>query len=264
MAAIASHPPGTFCWTELATTDVADAKRFYGELFGWRANDVPIGPDAVYSMMQAEGRDAAAMFGQDADEKARGVPPCWRCYVAVTDADESTRRITDAGGKVLAGPFDVFDSGRMSMVQDPTGASLAVWQARRHAGAGWMNDPGGVGWNELLTRDTATAAQFYARVFGWAAEAQAGGPVPYTVFKNGGRPVGGMMELTPQMGAIPASWNVYFVVADCDAAADRAVALGGKVLAPPTDVANVGRIATLGDAQGAAFSVMKADGPSAP
>ena len=264
MAAITSYPPGTFCWTELATTDQGDAKRFYGELFGWGANDVPLGGDGAYSMMQAEGRDAAAIQQQRADERDKGIPPHWRSYVAVADADEASRRVADAGGKVLAGPFDVFESGRMSVAQDPTGAVFALWQARRHLGAGWANDPGGVVWNELLTRDTATAAQFYARVFGWAAEAQAGGPVPYTVFKNAGRLAGGMMEISPQMeqiGPMHAQWGVYFGVTDCDATVQRAVTLGGRVVMPPMDVAGVGRIAVLADAQGASFSIMKAVAP---
>ena len=103
----------------------------------------------------------------------------------MTNADESTRRISDAGGEMLAPPFDVFDSGRMAVVKDPTGAVLSLWQPRKHPGATWGTDPGAMLWNELLTRDTATASQFYARAFGWAAEAQAG-PVAVHRVQAGG------------------------------------------------------------------------------
>jgi len=259
MAVILSHQPGTFCWTELGTTDIGSAKAFYGELLGWGTNEVPMTPDgAAYCIVQVEGRDAAALYQQASAEKTA---PHWRPYVAVAGADETAQRVTDAGGRVLAGPFDVFDAGRMAVIEDPTGAVLALWQARNHIGAAWVNDPGGVVWNELLTGDTATAAQFYARVFGWAAEAQSG-PMPYTVFKSSGRPVGGMMPISDQMGPVPPHWNVYFAVADCDVGVERVKALAGRVLAPPTDIPNVGRIAQVADPQGASFAIMKSAPPS--
>jgi len=257
MAVILSHLPGTFCWTELSTPDAAGAKAFYGELFGWATNEVPMGPDgATYSMMQVEGRDAAALYQPAAGD---GSPAHWRSYVAVASAEETARRVTDAGGRVLAAPFDVFDAGRMAVAEDPTGAVFAVWQARNHPG--WLNDPGGVVWSELLTRDTATAAQFYARVFGWAAEAQFG-PMPYTVFKVSGRQVGGMMPIAEEGGPVRPRWNVYFGVADCDASVERIKVLGGRLLAPAVDVPDVGRIAQVADPQGAAFAIMKSAAPA--
>jgi predicted enzyme related to lactoylglutathione lyase len=260
MAVIVAHQPGTFCWTELSTTDAAGAKAFYSELFGWASNDVPIGPDGAYCIMQVEGRDAAALYQpQPKDE----TPPHWRSYVAVASADEAARRITDAGGRVLAAPLDVFDAGRMAVAEDPTGAVFAVWQPKNHIGAAWVNDPGGVVWNELQTSDTATASQFYARAFGWAAEAQSG-PVPYTVFKGSGRRAGGMMPIADETGSVPPRWNVYFAVADCNASVERVKALGGKVLAPAVDVPNVGRIAVVADPQGAVFAIMAASAPRTP
>lgn len=267
MAVTTAYPPGTFCWSELSTTDPEAAKRFYGELLGWQAKDIPLGPDAgVYSMMQVDGHDAAALYTQPADQKAAGVPPHWRAYVAVSDADEAARRIADAGGTVLAQPFDVFDSGRMAVARDPGGAVLAVWEARKHVGAGWSGEPGAMAWNELLTRDTATASQFYARAFGWAAEAQSG-PMPYTIFKSGGRQVGGMMMITDEMlkamnGDVVPHWHVYFAVGDCDAAAARAASMGAKVAVPPMDVPGAGRLATLEDPQGASFSIIKGEPPA--
>lgn len=258
MAVITSHQPGTFCWTELSTTDAAAARGFYGELLGWGAREVPMGPDRSYCFGQVEKHDAAALYQQGAEEKT---PPAWRSYVAVSSADEVARRVSDAGGRLLAAPFDVFDAGRMAVAEDPTGAVLAIWQARNHMGSSWAKDPGAVVWNELLTRDTATASQFYARVFGWAAEAQPG-PTPYTVFRGSGRAVGGMTPISEAMGPVPPRWNVYFAVADCDAAVTLAKALGGRALAPPVDLPNVGRIAQLADPQGAAFAIMKAAGPT--
>jgi len=255
MAVITSYPPGTFCWAELGTTDANGAKQFYSELLGWRACDPPMGQSGNYSIMQVDERDAAAVYQQGAEERGGKVPPHWVCFVAVASADEAARRITDAGGAIVAGPFDVSDVGRMCVAKDPTGATFAVWQARKHIGASWANDPGGIVWNELLTTDTATAAQFYARTFGWAAEAQQG-PTPYTVFKHDGRAIGGMPTIDAE-GPVPPCWHVYFGVADCDAAVERAAKMGGRSLEPTMEVAGVGRFAPLADPQGAAFSVMQ-------
>ena len=77
---------------------------------------------------------------------------------------------------------------------------------------------------------------------------------PYTVFEVGGRMVGG--TTAPQMPGVPNHWHVYFEVADADAAAAKAAELGGTVIVPPFDIP-VGRIAVVGDPQGAVFSIIK-------
>lgn len=73
MAEFKEYVPGTFCWVDLATTDAAAAKKFYGELFGWNLLDTPIGPDMVYSMAQVEDKNVAALFQQGAEQQ--GIPP---------------------------------------------------------------------------------------------------------------------------------------------------------------------------------------------
>ena len=99
-----------------------------------------------------------------------GQPPAWTTYVSVEDADESIAKVKAAGGTVFVEPMDVLDVGRMAVFADPTGAAAAVWQPRRHIGAGLVNEPGALAWNELTTRDTAAAKAFYGEVFGWEAE----------------------------------------------------------------------------------------------
>ena len=65
MAKIESYAPGSFCWAELATTDTAAAKQFYTSLFGWTVTEFPI-PGGIYTIFQAAGNDAAAMFSAHA------------------------------------------------------------------------------------------------------------------------------------------------------------------------------------------------------
>ena len=129
MTTLDKNPIGNFCWVELSTTDQNAAKSFYGSLFGWTAQDSPMGPSEFYTIFKLQGRDAAAGYTLRADQRAAGVPPNWILYVAVTSADETSAKAQSLGGKVVAGPFDVMDKGRMAVIQDPTGAHFCVWQA---------------------------------------------------------------------------------------------------------------------------------------
>src|SRR5262249_18598813 len=124
MANIEKHAPGNFSWIELATTDQTAAKDFYAKIFGWSFKDYPTGPNEVYTLFQVEERDAAAACTLRPAQPSPGVPPHWNLSVAVQTADAPAARAAERGGKALAPPFDVFDSGRMAVVQNPTGASL--------------------------------------------------------------------------------------------------------------------------------------------
>jgi uncharacterized protein len=257
MSEIESYAPGTFCWVELATHDSRDAKRFYTGLFGWSGEDNPIGPDEYYTMLRLHGKDVGALFQLGSKEQSAGVPPHWTSYVSVASADESTARAAELGGKILKPAFDVMEAGRMSAIQDPTGASFCLWQPRRHPGARLVNEPGAFCWNELSTPDTHAAGDFYVGLFGWGTMVQEMGPTRYTTFTNDGRPAGGMYEPTGDQAGMPPAWLVYFAVADCDASAAQAQSLGAAEIAPPSDIPGIGRFAILADPQGALFAIIK-------
>ena len=81
MANIDKHSAGAFCWLELATSDQSAAKQFYNVLFGWVAEDFPMGPGEVYTMFKLQGRDAAAAYSlrpdMRAQEESRPSPVVW-------------------------------------------------------------------------------------------------------------------------------------------------------------------------------------------
>jgi hypothetical protein len=250
-----AYTPGTFCWIELGTSDSNAAKQFYTKLFGWTFQDNPVGPDMVYTMLKLDGKDVGALY--QLSKEMQGIPPHWLSYIAVKNADESTQKAKSLGATVLKEPFDVFTVGRMSVIQDPTGAVFALWQAGTHQGAGIYNVPNTFCWNELTTKDAAKAGDFYSRLFDWRRDVQQMGPMAYTSFINGERPAGGMYEPTPEMGDVPPNWLVYFAVEDADATAKKAGELGAKACVPPTDIPGIGRFAVIQDPQGAAFGIIK-------
>jgi len=250
---------GTFCWVELATSDGEAAKKFYTQLFGWTYEDHPMGPGMVYTMLKLNGKDVGALYKLMAEQVSKGVPPNWLSYVSVTSADESTAKAKELGATILKDAVDVMTVGRMSVIQDPTGAVFALWQARDSKGAAIYNVPNSLCWNELMTTDTAKDKQFYTNLFGWGTDTQKFGDLEYTMFQNGDRGAGGMLQITPEMGPIPSNWLVYFAVDDCDAKVKKATELGAKVMKPADDIPGVGRFAIMVDPQGAAFAVIKLD-----
>ncbi|MEW6583230.1 MAG: VOC family protein [Actinomycetota bacterium] len=252
-----SHPHGTPSWVDVLAPDVPAARAFYEGLFGWEGADQ--GPQAGgYVMWSLGGRAVAALSPMSAEMSEAGVRPAWTTYVTVDDADAAAQAAADAGGTVVMAPFDVFDAGRMAMLRDPTGGHIAVWQPNTHIGAGVVNEPGALCWNELTVRDVDAALPFYQRVFGWTVTSQdtPQGMPRYWELAAGGVPVAGCIEMDDRWPAeVPTHWMPYFAVADCDAAAARVTGLGGTVPVPPTDIPP-GRFAVCVDPNGAAFSVI--------
>ncbi len=242
------HEHGTFSWTDLSTPDAQGSKEFYGGLFGWEFEDNPIPGDGVYVMARIGGRAAAAMF--ETTERH----PAWASYVTVDDVDATTERARELGANVLAEPFEVMDAGRMSTIQDPTGAVFCLWRPRRAIGAEVVNTHGALSLNQLNTSDTEAAERFYGELFGWRFESVGNTETPYWGIYRGERLNGGMMPLPP--GApMPSHWLVYFGIDDLDDAAGRIASAGATVMVEPLEVPG-GRILVAQDPQGAIFALV--------
>jgi uncharacterized protein len=246
-----SYAPGTFCWADLGTTDADAAKAFYTGVFGWEAVDAPAGEAGTYTTFKLEGSDVAAMYEMGEEERG-SLTPHWSSYVSVEDVDALAPRVLELGGEVLAHPFDVMRSGRMTALRDPTGATVHLWQPREQAGAGRVNDAGCMVWNELATPDPARARDFFSELLGWTIEPEESG---YGVIKNRGALNGGIRP--PQAGE-PTHWLVYFTVASLDDAVAKIRDGGGSVIAGPTETP-VGRVAAVRDPQGAAFALFEGE-----
>lgn len=114
-------------------------------------------------------------------------------------------------------------------------------------------------WYEYMASDAKAAADFYARVVGWAAKDAAMADFPYTLLSVGANMVAGLMALPQEarkMGARP-GWLGYVGVPDVDAYAAKIAAAGGKIYRAAADIPAVGRLAVVGDPHGAAFAIFK-------
>lgn len=246
------YTPGTFCWTDLPTTDQDGAKTFYSGLFGWEAEDMPVGDGVNYSMMRLGGKDVSAISPQPQQQREAGVPPVWNSYVSVESADATADKAKEIGATVHAPPFDVMEAGRMAVIQDPQGAFFMLWEPRQHFGAALVNAPGALSWNELSSPDMDASASFYGDLFGWTATPFEGSDQPYFSIKNGDASNGGIRELT-QPG-LPPHWTTYFGSEDVVAGLAKVEELGGAKIAGPIDLP-MGKIGVARDPQGAAFAL---------
>lgn len=251
-----SYTPGTPCWVDLATPDIEAAERFYGELFGWR---IPELPDSAqmggYRRAKLDGKDVAGVMPL----MEEGQPSAWNTHVSVADAAATAQAVQDNGGTMIAEPMAVAEYGTLAVFTDPQGAFFGIWEPDAFAGAERVNEAGCFGWNELGTRDTAGAKQFYGAVFGWDhADEQSERAGTYTVWKLGEDMVGGMLDADAigLPAEVPPHWLVYFMVDDADAALASVKSGGGEVRMGPVDLP-IGRFAVVADPWGAVFAVMQ-------
>jgi uncharacterized protein len=259
MPIVEKHAPGSFCWIELATSDQKAAQNFYSTLFGWTANDTPMGPGDFYTIFQLEGRDVAAGYSLRKEQRAQGVPSHWMLYVAVDHAEKAAGKVEQAGGKVLVPPFDVASYGKMAVIQDPTGPMFSIWEPKGNKGTGMAGVGGTLCWADLSTPDPARAGKFYSEVFGWkiSSDTDDHPPSGYQHIQNGEEFIGGILPNAESDSKVPPHWLAYFLVSNCDLSATKAKELGGSFLMAPTTLEGVGRFAVIADPQSAVFAVFQ-------
>ncbi len=236
------YAAGIPCWVDLATTDPADARRFYGGLFGW---EFDIGGEDVggYTNARIGEHVVAGLAGEPISTP--GLSPQWTTYLASIDAETTAAAVSEHGGTVLMGPMAVHAFGTMVIAIDPTGAMVGVWQGGTHVGATLVNEPGCVLWNDLVTPDVGAASAFYGAVWPFGFETMGEGETRYDVLNVDGRMVGGIGT-----GDGPPRWRTYFAVADADASVATAIELGATLVSEVTDTP-YGRTAVITDPQGA-------------
>lgn len=117
---------GEFCWTELATPNVKAAKDFYGKVFGWKFSDHDMG-DMTYTMFKRNDKEFGGIWAIPKG-KEKEIPPHWMTYILVENLDESLKKATQNGAKIMKPVTAAGDMGRFAIITDPTGAHIALWQ----------------------------------------------------------------------------------------------------------------------------------------
>ena len=126
-----------FVHVELNTTDLGAAKTFYQALFDWKLEDMDVGGGMAYTMIGVgEGTGGGMMT-----HPMPGAPSAWLPYVLVDDIVAATAKAKSLGASVIRDVMEVMEAGSLSIIMDPTGAVLGLWQPKAHCpvglDAGW-------------------------------------------------------------------------------------------------------------------------------
>jgi predicted enzyme related to lactoylglutathione lyase len=255
MTTVEKHEVGTFCWVELATSDLDAGREFYSKVFGWKSETHPVegwGDYATFTV--ADGRSAAGGYTQQEGERSMGVPPHWNLYVTTDDLDKAVTRATELGGEATIPGMDT-PLGRMAVIADPTGARFCLWQSEQMPGFTVAGENGAYTWADLITPDKDRAQEFYGELFGWTGETMGEEFGNYTLLKRHDDGLGGIMN--PMQPGQPPVWMPYFYADDAEAVATAAGEAGAGVMVPPTPIPTVGTFAVFADPQGAVFAILQ-------
>ncbi len=116
---------GEFCWNELACRDVKKAKDFYGKMFGWTFTDLPMG-DSTYTVFKKGNDNFGGIWSIPNDQKE--IPPHWMSYIFVEDVQAYLLKAKANGATIIKEATPAGDMGTLGILQDPTGAYVALWQ----------------------------------------------------------------------------------------------------------------------------------------
>jgi predicted enzyme related to lactoylglutathione lyase len=236
------------------TSDQAGAAEFYGDLFGWTAED-PNPEFGGYQQLLHEGLPVAGCMPKMGDNP---MPDVWGVYLASDDVDRVAKETEAAGGNIIAEPMDVGTLGRMLIVTDPAGAIIGSWTPNDFAGIGVHDEPNTPGWFELWTRDFNVAKQYYTDVFGWPLHLTGDtDEFRYATYGKNDAALAGIMDASSFLpDGVPAHWSVYFRIENADATLKKIEQLGGKIVVPAEDTP-YGRLATASDPWGAIFKLLQ-------
>lgn len=244
-----------FVWYELMTTDVAGASAFYTEVIGWRAREASTS-NLPYTLLTSGDIEIGGLMGLPDEATKKGAMPRWMGYVGVNDVATVTDRIKRLGGTIHVPPTET-NIGRISVVADFERATLGLIeeaQPRGDLATGDLDQPGRVGWRELLAADPDKAFAFYSELFGWQkSDAVVGAMDSYRLLSSGEQMIGGIFA---KRAREPFSfWLYYFNVEDIDAATKRVKDAGGRVFEGPMEVPGDAWVARCVDPQGATFAI---------
>lgn len=240
------HHQGKFVWNDLLTEDVAAAKDFYGQLFGWTFEEL-----GHYTVIKNDDQSIGGMLQVGEDSKTIEVAR-WVCSLSVADVDKAAALVTEEGGTVYKGPLDMPARGRGALVSDPQGAQLLLL----HATGGDPEDKepviGSWLWHELWSIDTEASLDFYQKLVGYD---YAGEKSDYLILLKDEQWRAGIRKVsTTEYGL---RWVPVVRVTDTEDTAERIKKLGGRVLIGPRPTPSGGSVALLSDPSDALLIIQR-------
>ena len=245
---------GKFVWHDLLTNNTADAKRFYGGLFGWRFRPEEGVKESslIINRGKVIGNIRADIHNTRGESSA-----IWLSSLSVPDVDKVVAIVKSHGGEVFAGSAKLSDRGRFAIVSDPQGAALMLLRA---GGGDPVDSKPQVGewlWMELWTRDLLKAAEFYKALVAYqTVEKLDDTSENYQRFKQKGVIRAGMVKLP--LEKVKPNWLPYVRVMNVRKAVSKVLQLGGRIIIEPDpNKIEQGNIAVIADPGGGVLAIQE-------
>jgi len=254
--ATSAHLEGKFIWADLFTTDAVEAAHFYAGMFDWTPTTLSR-DGRSYILLKHDGRAVAGIVQRPANRSSGGPAARWVNYIAVSDLTRTLSVVVKSRGKVIAPAREFPRRGTQAIVADNEDAVIGLLHSSSGDTEDYQPEVGEWIWAELLTSQPEVAASFYRNVFGYeVTEISARKGNEHFVLAAGGFARASIGALPLKDDARPA-WLGYVRVLSADKAADRATALGGRVLVTPRLSQHGTLFAVVADPTGAAIAVIE-------
>lgn len=245
--------PGKFIWADLVTDDVAKARDFYAQVFGWQFWGM-----GNYVVAMNDGQPLGGMFQKPRPANDPKAKPRWFGYISVPNVGKAARAVTKAGGHVLAPAKDFPKRGEQAVFADPEGAIFGVMKSSSGDPEDALAEPGDWIWIQLLSRDAKKAGEFYRAVAGYEV---LDNPAPNRlndyIFASEGYARATVRTLATKRADVNPTWLPYVRVKSVSETVAKAKQLGGTVLIEPKPEIFEGGIAVIADPTGAAVGLME-------
>jgi predicted enzyme related to lactoylglutathione lyase len=245
--------PGKFIWADLVTDDVAKARNFYAQVFGWQFWGL-----GGYSIAMNDGQPLAGMFQKPRPPHDPKAKPRWFGYISVSSVSKAQRAVTKSGGRVLAPAKDFPKRGEQAVFADREGAIFGVMKSSAGDPEDVLAEPGDWIWMQLLSRDARSAADFYRSVMGYEViDNQAPNRLNDYILVSNGFARATVRTLATKREDVNPTWLPYLRVKDVGETITKAKSLGGSVLVSPKPDNLEGGIAVIADPTGAAVGILE-------
>ncbi|MEJ2475924.1 MAG: VOC family protein [Desulfobacterales bacterium] len=248
---------GKFIWRDLATTEMGELKKFYGEVFGWAFDTISDSTDE-YTLVLNGDHSVAGMFTyvpQDGGKQGAS----WFGIMSVDDPDKAASRVEQLGGVVRIQPKDLPHRGAYALFLDPEGAFFGVLKSSSGDPPDRLFSEVAIGdfiWMDLFADQPDKEAEFYQQLAGYkiiTSEVKAG--VERLILESQDQPRAGIVPLPED--ANRAGWLPYVRVADVSETLEKVIAAGGFVMVEPSEELMEGNLAIFADPQGGVLGVVK-------
>ncbi len=246
------HQAGKFVWNDLLTHDVASAKDFYGQLFGWTFDTT-----GNYTVIHSNGLRIGGIAQVKGEANTSPIASRWLCTLSVADIDKAVALTVEEDGVVNEGPLELVNRGRGALVRDPQGAQLMLLYSKEGDPEDKEPALGTWLWHELWSNQANESLAFYQKLVGYDFE---GSPDDYLILINDEQWRAGIRFVDDS--ELEMRWVPVVRVADTEEVAERATQLGGKILVEPRPTQDGGSVALLSDRANALFIIQRWTAPT--